>query len=282
MAYKSSPRPTYDRPTHIPASGVTHHLWGDTTAGRVPDWCYVSTQKIHQLVLGLAPGRAFRHSPDYRTRFASDEVYYVLQGQMALANPETGEVQVAGPGESFFFRRDTWHHGFNIGTEALLVLELLAPPPSTGSTGDYALEQPDLDRRIYERDDLLGRIGLERPPQHASMRVIRDADLVWRLEGGEQQLPVGIIASTEHLTAAKARVLPGVETDPRAYGGDVALYHLGGPLHVRVVDDEGDVSYLLEPGDGFYAPEGATFFFYNVGDTAAEFILASAPGYLPG
>ena len=53
MAYKPSPRPSYDGPAHIPAASAIRHLWGDPISGQVPDWCYVSTDKIHQLVLGL-------------------------------------------------------------------------------------------------------------------------------------------------------------------------------------------------------------------------------------
>ena len=119
MAYKPSPRPTFDRPTHIPYAQVTRHLWGDEASGTVDDWIYVSSDKIHQLVFGLAPGQAFRHSPEFRTVFGADEVLYVLAGRFGCANPETGEVQVAEPGEAIFFRRDTWHHGFSLGTEPL-------------------------------------------------------------------------------------------------------------------------------------------------------------------
>ncbi len=75
MAYKPSPRPSYDGPAHIPAASAIRHLWGDHISGQVPDWCYVSTDKIHQLVLGLPPGGAFRHSEEYKTRFAADELY---------------------------------------------------------------------------------------------------------------------------------------------------------------------------------------------------------------
>ena len=53
MAYKSSPRPTFDRPTHIPYAGVTRYLWGDEESGKVDDWIYVSSAKIHELVFGL-------------------------------------------------------------------------------------------------------------------------------------------------------------------------------------------------------------------------------------
>mgnify|MGYP001036331672 CR=1 FL=1 len=89
---------------------------------------------------GLPPGGAFRHPADYKTRFASDELYYVLCGELALANPETGEVHLAQRDQAIFFRRDTWHHGFSVGPDALRVLEILAPPPSKGSCGEYALE----------------------------------------------------------------------------------------------------------------------------------------------
>jgi mannose-6-phosphate isomerase-like protein (cupin superfamily) len=279
MSYKPSPRPTFDGPAHIPADAVTHHLWGDEASGRVPDWCYVSSGKIHQLILGLAPGQGFRHSSDYKTKFAADEVYHVLSGELALANPETGEVQVARPGESIFFRRDTWHHGFNVGTEALRVLEFIAPPPSAGSCGEYALTQPDLETRRYTQDHLLGELALDRPDRQASMRVIREHDLVWRLEGDRQQLLVGLIASSEHLTVAHARVLPGAETELRAHAGDVALYHRSGSLHIRVPENDGEKSFLLNPGDGFYLPEGTPYFYYNVGDQAADFTFAVAPDY---
>jgi mannose-6-phosphate isomerase-like protein (cupin superfamily) len=282
MTYKPSPRPTFDQPTHIPEDSVTHHLWGDSESGRVPDWCYVSSNKIHQLILGLAPGSAFRHSADYKTKFAADEVYHVLSGRLALANPETGEVQVAEPGESILFRRDTWHHGFNIGRDALRVLEFIAPPPSTGSCGEYAITQPDLDTRRYTQDVLLGNLGLERSCPDATMRVVRDSDLVWGLEGSRQQLLVGLIASTKHLTVAHGRILPGAESDSQTHRGDLALYQKSGTLHIRVPENDGDRSFLLKPGDGLYLPEDTPFFYYNTGDTPADFLFAVAPAYGSG
>ena len=141
MAYKSSPRPTFDRPTHIPYAGVTRYLWGDDESGKVDDWIYVSSAKIHELVFGLPPGAAFRHSTEFRTVFGADEVLYVLEGTYISANPETGEVHVANEGEAIFFRKDTWHHGFNGGTGPVRVLEFFAPPPSTGTSGAYARTQ---------------------------------------------------------------------------------------------------------------------------------------------
>jgi hypothetical protein len=108
---------------------VTRHLWGDDAAGRVDDWIYTSSGKIHQLVVGLPSGRAFRHSESYRTVFGADEVLYVLAGDFVCANPATGEVKRAARGEAIFFRKDTWHHGFSVGTAPLRVLEFFAPRP---------------------------------------------------------------------------------------------------------------------------------------------------------
>ena len=155
----SSPRPTFDGPALIRRSDVTRHVWGDPEAGEVYDWIYASTERVHMLVFGLSPGGAFRHSEDFRTIFAADEVLHVLQGVLVIADPETGEVQRAGTGESVFFRRDTWHHAFALGPEPLRVLELFAPPPAAGASSAYARAQPYLEQSRYADDALLGRLA---------------------------------------------------------------------------------------------------------------------------
>ena len=281
MAYNPSPRPRFDSATHIPYAGVTQHLWGDEESGLVADWGYVSTDKIHQLVLGLPPGAAFRHSTEYKTIFAADELYYVLSGEMALANPATGEVQVAKMGESFFFRKDTWHHGFNIGTTPLRVLEILAPPPSQGSCGEYALNQPDLEKRIYSQENILCRwpTALNEVRDGDSIQVLRDGDINWRLEGDTQELLLGILVSTEHLTVAKGCLLLGQNTPLRSHSGDQSIYVLDGILNIRVPDREGQKWFEVHPADGFYLPEGVTYQFFNGLDTPARFIFGVAPDY---
>ena len=135
MGYKPSPRPSFDAPTVLRADEVVRHTWGDAEAGFVEDWIYVSSQRIHTIVFGMPPGGKFTHSESFRTIFGADELLHVLQGTLVLANPETGEIVRAEPGESVFFRRDTWHHGFSYGDEPLRVLEFFAPPPATGTSG---------------------------------------------------------------------------------------------------------------------------------------------------
>lgn len=283
MTYKSSPRPTFDTPTAIPYASVTRHLWGDDASGRVDDWIYVSSGHIHQLVFGLGPGQAFRHSPDYRTVFGADELLHVLEGTYISANPETGEVQVAHQGEAIFFRKNTWHHGFNGGTGPVRVLELFAPPPATGTSGAYARSRPYVETSLYARDAWLGSLPMRAGELKAadSMRILRDSDLVWRLEGARQQTLVGLYCATEHLTVGRMRLLPGQVSDMQRHAGDEGLYVLSGKLNVLVPEASGQTWLELHPQDGLYVPLGAPHQYHNVGSEPVEVVFGVAPKYLP-
>lgn len=284
MSYKASPRPNFDQPTPIPYASITRHLWGDAASGEVADWIYVSSGKIHQLVFGLAPGGVFRHSDGYRTVFAADEIYYVLSGVMAISNPETGEVHRVAAGEAAFFRRDTWHHAWSIGSDALRVLEFFAPPPSQGTSGAYARTLPNLVDVRYTQDEWLGRWPMDQAEARRAntIQVVRDADLLWRMEGTERPVLVGLLAATEHLTVGKIRLLPGQHTEVQCHGGDESLYVLEGTLNVRLRDVDGPSWFELAPRDGCFIPEGAAHQYYNVTDQPVELIFGVAPGYLGG
>lgn len=274
--YSPSPRPTFDRPTCISYENVTRHIWGDAEAGEVADWIYASTDRIHALVFGLAPGKAFRHSHEFRTVFAADEVMHVLNGTMVLANPESGEVQRIEVGGTVFFRADTWHHAFAHGPEELRVLELFAPPPSAGTSGAYARTRPLLHRSSYADDGLIGHLpdGADAP---RTLRPIVAADVRYRLDGDAL---LGLLASTEHLTVASLGMSPGAESSVHAHGGDEVVYVRSGVLHVRAWFDSETYVFELRPGDAAFLPLGAQHEYRNYGATMAEAILGVAPSFL--
>lgn len=288
MAYAPSPRPTFPGPAAIPYAQVTRHLWGETDAGEVADWIYASTDKIHQLVFGLAPGGSFRHSDSFRTIFAADELLHVLEGTMIIANPQTGEVHRVQAGESAFFRRDTWHHAYNGGPGLLRVLEYFAPPPSQGTSGSYAQKQPYLEQSRYTRDELLGKIPMQNDQirQAETIRVIREADIVWRLEGepvrNQRPVLVGLLAATENLTVGKVHLQPGQKSEIHSHGGDESLMVRRGRLNVHAPEAEGQKWFELYPDDGFYLPAGAPHQYYNMTGEPVEFVFGVAPHYLPG
>lgn len=273
----SSPRPVFDGPALIRRSDVTRHVWGDAAAGEVYDWIYASTDRVHMLVFGLPPGGGFRHSEDFRTIFAADELLHVLEGVLVIADPETGEVQRAAAGESVFFRRDTWHHAYALGPKPLRVLELFAPPPAAGASSAYARAQPYLEVSRYADDALLGGW----PPAHPlepRLRVLRPDDVLWRRDLG---VLCGILISTEHLTVATLELGPGEVAELHEHGGDEVLMALEGTLWVRAWREGGVHVFELEPEDVCYLPAGSRHEYRNAGGGAVRAICGIAPSYLP-
>jgi quercetin dioxygenase-like cupin family protein len=273
----SSPRPVFDGPALIRRADVTRHVWGEPASGEVFDWIYASTEKVHMLVFGLPPGGAFRHSEDFRTIFAADEVLHVLQGTMVIADPQNGEVQRVGTGESVCFGRDTWHHAFAVGPEPLRVLELFAPPPAAGASSAYARAQPYLEESRYADDSLLGAWP-PAEPRHARLRVVHPPDVLWRRDLG---VLCGVLASTEELTVATLEIGPGEVAAPHAHGGDEVLMALDGPLWVRAWHEDAVRVFELGPEDVCYLPAGSVHEYRNPGGGTARAIFGVAPRYLP-
>ena len=278
-----SPRPSFDRPTHIPYEQATRHVWGDEISGKVIDWIYVSSTKIHQLVFSMPFGGRFGHSDTHRTIFAADELYYVLSGTFLMTNPETGEVHRVNKGEAAFFRRDTWHHGFNYGTEPLRVLEFFAPPPSQGTSSAYAKTKPNLTDVRYVQNQWIGKWPMAKAEAESSraMKVLRDSDILWRMEGQQKQTLTGLLVSTPQLTAGKVFLLPGQQTELEVHGGDEALYLLEGNLTLCIDVPDASPWFELKPGDGFYLPQGTPHQYCNISDKPVVVLFGVAPCYLP-
>ena len=278
--YRPSPRPTFDHATALRRDDVVTYTWGDEGSGEVQDWIYVSSEKVHQLVFGLPPNGAFRHSDEFRTVFAADEVLYVLAGTMLLSDPVTGEAQRIETGEAAFFRRDTWHHAYASGPTALRVLEMFAPPPAAGASGSYARAQPLLERVRLSDDRHLGAfVPGSQPVSQDAIRVVRRPDLRWRLEpGAPGPIPVGLIVSTEHLSVAALDLDAGSRGAWHTHEGDECGYVLEGSLALAVDGPDARTWFELRPGDGWYVPEGVEHR-YQAHEGAVRAIFAVAPSY---
>lgn len=277
-SYKPSPRPTFAGPALITRASATRHVWGDQESGEVADWIYVSSGLIHALVFGLEVGGEFRHSPDHRTIFGADELLYVLEGVMALANPATGEVQRVETGETIFFRRDTWHHAFAHGGRPLRVLELFAPPPATGSSGAYARTQPYLEESRYSDDSLLGSLPA-RDHRGSTLQRLTRGDAVWRRDLGAL---VGLLVSTDHLTAGLVEVDPGMRAAAHAHDGDEVIYVTHARMTVRAWVGEEVSVFELRPDDACYLPRGCRHEYRNYGSETARAVFGVAPRYSAG
>ena len=181
MTYKPSPRPSYSMPTHIEYNNMQIHKWGDEEAGYVDDWIYISNEKLHQIIFGLEPRGCFKHSKEFRTIFGADELLYILSGIFVISNPETGETHKVLPGDSIFFRKDTWHHGFNYSDEYLQVLEFFSPPPSLGTSGVYAKTKPYIENIEYSIETRLDSwlLNSNATNKNKSFTIIKEKDYLW-------------------------------------------------------------------------------------------------------
>jgi mannose-6-phosphate isomerase-like protein (cupin superfamily) len=224
-------------------------------------------------------GGNFRHSENHRTIFAADELYYVLSGTLVLSNPQTGEIQKLEKGEAAFFRRDTWHHGFNYGQEPLRVIEFFAPPPSQGTSSAYAKTKPYLTEPRYVQDELVGKWPMARGQASTSLSMVREKDILWRMEGKHHQTLVGLLFSSDQLTVGKRTLLPGQQSETEVHGGDESVYLAEGNLAISVDTPGASPWYELHPGDGFYLPQGAAHQYRNISDKPATLLFGVAPAY---
>jgi mannose-6-phosphate isomerase-like protein (cupin superfamily) len=285
VAPAGSPRPSFEEATHVPYDRATRHLWGDDEAGRVADWIYVSSDKIHHLVFALPPGGMFRHSEGFRTVFAADEVLYVLAGTMVFADPEHGEVRRVEAGQAVFFRRDTWHHAVSFGNDQLRVLEFFAPPPATGASSAYARTKDLLSEPRYQDDRWLGRWPMAAAERAAEtrLRLVGAGETLDSLEGDGAF--VQTFASTEHLTVEKITIRPDGHSDTRRHGGDAAMHVLEGTLNVLLTegpDSHGQRWFEVHPEDGFFVPEGISYELRNVTGDEVQVMTGVAPSFTTG
>ncbi len=272
-------------PGAVPASSAVLKLWGDDESGRVSDRIYVSNEKIQLMIFSMPPGARFGHSEGARTAMAADELYCVLNGTLVLANPATGEVHRVERGGAIAFGRDTWHHGFNHGTDTLEVLEFFAPPPATGSSQAYARTRPYLNETTYVRDEWLERWRND-PDQPRPADTQRAIDhVLWRLEGTRDPVLVGIFLSTSELTAGSLDLLPGQQSDAFARGGDEAGYVVEGRMHLFLPegpqpDGAGNAWHEIGPGDAWYVPQGVPHRYFNMTGEPVHALFGVAPKYL--
>lgn len=273
-----TPRLAYAMPTHVRAGNATRHRWGDTESGFVEDEVLISSPLIHSIIFTLPPRGSFVHSRENPTIFCADIVYVVLSGSLLLADPEHGQVVRAATGDALFFRRDTWHDGFNRESDPVRVLELFAPTPSTGASSAYARAQPFLERSRYGDDDVIGHWPelASRLVQRYRISCVRPADRPLRLEG---DVLWGIIASTEHLHAATGELPAGGSGPVRRYGGDAVLHVTQGLVMATSSMDSMKAEHLLGNGDTLILPKGASLGLRCTEGLDARFILGVAPSY---
>jgi len=269
MTYKPSPKPNFFEPTHIKYNSINTYMWGDDQAGKVKDWIYVSNESLHQIIFGMETNGRFKHSDQYRTIFGADELLYVLSGLLIINNPETGETHKIQKGESVFFRKDTWHHAFNYSDEYLQVLEFFSPPPITGTSGTYSKEKKLLENSIYTRNNKI--ISNSSFKNQDSLKIIKESDYVWSLEGPNQETLIGTMVKTKFLDVRMITIRAGQKSHIFQFDKNTSYLSLNNNLRVSLVNKESE--YMLNKQDGLYFPASTSYLIENLNKFDAKIIF---------
>jgi mannose-6-phosphate isomerase-like protein (cupin superfamily) len=264
---------------------LERRTWGDEGSGRLSDWFYADDAELNLNIVGMAANGAAVSTLAHPTIFGADELFYVLEGRLVQSNPVTGEVLVANAGEGIFFRKDTWHYQWNYSNTQLRMLEFFQPAPKAGTGGAYARASAPLEGPPKQgQDQFFGQwpMGLEERERERTAWLVRDDTILWRMEGATRgrEILVGIMVSTEHLTAGKIRFLGGQRSCEYQHNGEKVVFVESGNLHVEFPETKRWVE--LEAFDGVRIPAGVRHSFYNMSSDYADCLFSVANDYRPG
>lgn len=275
---RPTPRPTFDEPTRLAAADNTRHIWGDAQSGFVIDRVYLSSEMLHVLDFAMPPGGRFGHSPENPTIFAADELLYVLDGELLLSDPSTGETQRIEAGEAAFFARDTWHHGRSGSENGVRVLEFFSPTPATGASSAYAKSQPYLETTKTVDQRILGNWPTHATKVRDEQRItpVRQHDVAWATLG---ELELEFLASTEHLTVMRSHLAAGSASLPEQHPGEEFVFVLSGQLIVNTPTATAANCLYLDAGDGAVIPPGVPHSYLASGNEQATWLTGIGPGW---
>jgi len=268
---------SFDKPTLIPAARAPRFLWGDPDAGYVSDWIYGSSPNIHMMSFEMNVGARFGNSPDFKTYYNCAETYHCLKGEFTFHCPETGEVHVLKSGDTLYFPPDTWHWGYNFGTETSHVLECLTPRTEEAVEA-YAKKQPWLKDIRYGLPGMIQNYVPGEPRMRQRARLVRAGDYLFEIVGEKHPIRVGLVCSTDMLTVGIVDLYRGQEGELISHPSDKAIYCLEGRSNVYIPDAAPNW-WELNPGDSGFIPAECRHAFFNSSDGMAKMLFGVAPKY---
>ena len=94
------PPRVFSAATSVRRADGQRFLWGDEDSGQIADVIYGRGTRISAVTFSLGPGHWFGASKAWKPLYDQHRFYYVARGTLAIHDPETGDVAVAGPGEA--------------------------------------------------------------------------------------------------------------------------------------------------------------------------------------
>lgn len=276
---------SFDRPTLVKHADASRFLWGDEKSGQVADVIYGRNQKIGALTFKLKPGGFFRSSDTWKSFFDQHRYYYVVQGELTIQDPETGEVAVARPGEVIHWRGAKWHFGYNFTQGETIVLDWYAPqerPPHVPEI-KFAETKPKFTKGAPGRIECLGAwpdqlpASRQKAQQSGGVVTLSEADALHFVHGEKFPVRESILVSSRELTAGVVGLIPGMRSEERSHPSDKVIFNLFGQLHIYL--PESYEWFELNRWDVLYLPPNAVHQYWNYSAEPVKFAFMVVPTY---
>jgi quercetin dioxygenase-like cupin family protein len=275
----------FKEPTLVRHGEATRFLWGDEESQQVADIIYGRGDRIASLTFSLAPGGYFKSSKAWKPLFDQHRFYYVVQGSLAIHDPERGDIAVAETGEAIYWRGARWHFGYNFGETETVVLDWYAPQERAPTVPEieFGKTKPELASVVNGRYDLIGRWPAATTEtrdtllKEGGIVTLARRDALHLVSGGRVPVLTSLFVSSDEMTAGVVELRPGTKTEPERHPGDEVLYVTEGRLNVYLPDsyDWFEVNYR----DSLFLPEDTRHLYWNYGDRPVAFAFCVAPRY---
>lgn len=277
--------PFFKGPMQVRYRDAARFLWGDGKSGQVADVIYGRNQVIGTLIFKLKPGGYFKSSDQWKSFFDQHRFYYVLKGELAVQDPESGEVAIAHTGEAVHFRGARWHFGYNFSSSDCLVLDWYAPqerPPHVSEL-EFGVTKPNLQSEKPGRLDLLGNWPDRRAKAsgeaqaNGAMITTTKNEALHFIRGTQHPVMESLFVSTRQMTAGTVDLMPGARSENRNHPSDKVIFVTAGKLHVYLPDSYD--WFELDEWDLLYLPANTQHQYWNYTDQPLSFAFMVVPNY---
>ena len=275
----------FDRPQLVRHGEAARFLWGDEKSGQVADIIYGRNTKISALIFKLKPGGFFRSSDTWKSFFDQHRYYYVVQGELTIQDPTSGEVSVAKAGEAIHWRGAKWHFGFNFTSDETVVLDWYAPqerPPHVPEIV-FGETKPSFEAGKAGRSDLLGKWpemlaeSRGKAQREGGVVTVSEAEALHFVHGEKHPVRESVFVSSSELTAGTVNLIAGAMSEDRIHPGHKVIFNLAGQLHVYL-----PASYdwfELNKWDVLYIPADTPHQYWNYTADLVKFAFMVVPSY---
>jgi hypothetical protein len=209
----------------------------------------------------------------------------VLKGEIAVQDPETGDVTIARLGEAVHWRGAKWHFGYNCSADETVVLDWYAPqerPPHVSEL-EFGSTKPVFQGERSGRYDLLGNwpavLGDDRleAQRKGGLITARKADAIHFIFGERFPVIESLFVSTANLTAGPSIYCRGYKATIEVTQATRFSFVTAGKLHVYM--PESYDWFELDEWDLLYVPAGVLHQYWNYTGRMTSSAFMVVPSY---